>query len=104
MAAQSTIEIQRASAYTDRVRAYHVLVDNTDIGTIKNGETKTFDVAPGAHEVKLKIDWAYSPPLTIDAKPGSTVKLAARPKANPFTVLWYTLFARQKYLKLEPVT
>jgi hypothetical protein len=104
MAAQSTLEIQRKSAYMDRLRAYHVLVDGTDIGTIKNNETQSFAIAPGSHEVKLKIDWAYSPPVMVDAQPGGTVTLAASAKANPFTVLYYTLFAKEKYLKLEPVS
>jgi hypothetical protein len=98
------IELQRASAYTDRVRAYHLLVDGEDVGTIKNGETKTFPIAPGAHEVMLKIDWAYSPPVRIEVAPGATVRLSCRPKANPLTGLYYTLFARKKYLKLEPVS
>ena len=104
MSAQSTIELQRGSAYTDRVRAYKVLVDGQEVGTIKNGKTETFNVAPGRHDVMLKIDWATSPTLTVDAPPGGTVRLTCRPKANPFTVLWYTLFARKKYLRLEPAT
>lgn len=104
MSAQSTLELQRASTYTDRVRAYRVLVDGEEVGRIKNATTETFPIAPGPHEVQLKIDWAYSPPLAIDASPGGTVRLQCRPRANPLTGLYYTILARKKYLRLEPVT
>jgi hypothetical protein len=87
----------------DRIRKYQILVDGTELGTIKNGETVSLPIQPGRHEVKLKIDWAYSPPLEIDAPPGGTVKLRARPKANPLTALYYTLVAKEQYLLLEPV-
>jgi hypothetical protein len=104
MAAQSTIEIQRASKYTDRVRAYKVHVDGKEVGTIKNGETAEFQVAPGTHEVKLTIDWTSSPPLTIDAPPGGAVRLTCAPRANPFTALWFATVGKNRYLKLEPAT
>src|SRR5687767_12871512 len=104
MSAQSTLQLERDSTYTDRVRAYKVLVDGLEVGTIKNGSTETFTVAPGRHDVMLKIDWATSPPLTIDVSPGGTVRLSCRPRANPLTGLYYATFGRNKYLRLEPVS
>ena len=104
MSTQSTLELQRGSAYTDRVRAYKVLVDGQEVGTIKNKSTESFTIAPGRHDVTLKVDWASSSPVTIDAPPGGTVRLQCGPRATPFTAIWYTIFARKKYLKLEPVS
>src|SRR5687767_7984917 len=99
MSAQATIELQRGSAYTDRLRAYKVLVDGREVGQIKNGQTESFTVEPGRHEVMLKIDWATSPPVTIDATPGATTRLSCRPRANPLTALYYTTLGRKNYLR-----
>jgi hypothetical protein len=104
MSAQSTVELNRASKFTDRIRSYQVFVDGEEVGKIKNGEHATFSVAPGRHEVKLKIDWTESPPVTIDASPGGSVRLTCSPRANPFTAMYYILFARTKYLRLDPVS
>ena len=104
MSAQSTIKLERESKYMDRIRKYQVIVDGEEVGTIKNGESATFKIAPGPHELVLQIDWASSPPVTIDARPGGTVRLACRPKANPLNALYYILFARQKYLELDVVS
>jgi hypothetical protein len=102
MSAQGTIQLERSTAYTDKLRAYKVTVDGTEVGTIKQGTTESFPVAPGSHDVQLKLDWAYSPILTVDVPPGGTVRLQCRPRPNPFTVLWYSTVARKKYLRLEP--
>jgi hypothetical protein len=103
MSAQGTIEIAREKAYVDKARAHKVLIDGTEVGRIKEGETQSFPVAPGAHEVVLKIDWATSPAVTVDVAPGSTAKLRTRPNGNPLTAIFYALFARKKYLTLEAV-
>ncbi|MEX0663729.1 MAG: hypothetical protein WD598_03030 [Acidimicrobiia bacterium] len=103
MSAQSTIQLERASKFMDRIRKYQVFVDAEEVGTIKNGESVSFPIAPGRHEVVLLIDWASCPPVTIDAKPGGTVRMACRPKANPLNALYYVLFAREKYLELDVI-
>ncbi len=102
MSAQGTIELERTKAWTDKLRAYKVTVDGAEVGTIKQGTTESFTVAPGAHEVQLKIDWALSPPLTVDVPAGATVALTCRPRANVLTILWYSTLGRKHYLRLEP--
>ena len=103
MSAQGTIEIEREKAYVDKVRAHKVLIDDAQVGTIKEGETKSFPVAPGSHEVVLRIDWARSPVVTIDVAPGAIAKLRTRPNGNPLTAIFYAFFARKKYLTLAAV-
>ena len=102
MSAQGTIQLERGTASTDKLRAYKVLVDGAEVGTIKQGTTESFPVAPGTHDVQLKIDWALSPIVTVDVPAGGTVRLTCRPKANPFTVIWYSTVGRKSYLRLEP--
>src|SRR3954452_23086889 len=98
--ASLTIE-RAANAWVDRARAYKVMVDGNEVGSVKRGETQTFQVPPGPHEVHMKIDWTRSPSVEADFAEGTDVRLHVKPNANPFTVLWYVIFARKKYLSLD---
>ncbi len=60
------MKITRVNGSADKLRAYKVLVDDAEVGTIKDGETKQFPVADGKHTVKLKIDWCSSQPISFD--------------------------------------
>ena len=101
-ASQARITVQRrAGGYTDRARAYAVLIDGQEVVKIKAGESHEATVAPGTHEVQMKIDWALSPAIRLDLQSGEHVRLHTYPNANPLTALWYTTVARKKYLALE---
>jgi hypothetical protein len=102
MSAQSTLEITRRSAITDRARAYKVRVDGRQVGSIRNGKTESFPIEPGSHEVMLQVDWGWSPPVTIQVVSGTTTRLTCGPRANLLTGLYYATFGRKKYLRLEP--
>ncbi len=100
--AQGKITVERRFVgYMDRLRAYRVMVDGQEIGRVKNGETATYDVTPGQHQVQLGIDWARSPSLTVNVGPGEEIRLLAAPKANPFTALYYITFGRNQYIDLR---
>jgi hypothetical protein len=45
----------------DVLRSYKVVIDGNADGEIRRGETKTFDVPPGRHDIHLEIDWAKEP-------------------------------------------
>lgn len=60
------ITIQRDKSYTDKLRSYKVLIDDKEVGEIKSGETKTFNIDEGRHSLQLKIDWCFSPKLQFD--------------------------------------
>ena len=51
------IRLKRDSGYADRMRAYKVILDGKEVTKIRNGQQIELDVAPGNHEVYLKIDW-----------------------------------------------
>lgn len=102
MATDSEIQIARDSGfYTDRGRAYKVLVDGEEAGDVRQGETKSFTVEAGSHEVQMKIDWCRSRPVAVDAAPGTPARLGCRPAARPWSVLWYTTFGRSRYIELD---
>jgi hypothetical protein len=61
---------RQAGGYTDRARAYKVLVDSEERGTVKQGEGVEIEVEPGSHEVQVRIDWAGSRTLEVDLTEG----------------------------------
>jgi hypothetical protein len=52
--------INRSSEWNNKFRAINIYLNNKKIGEINNGETKTFDIETGEHEVKTTIDWCGS--------------------------------------------
>ncbi len=61
------LRIKRIKAFADWLRAYKVVLDGEVVGQVRNGQQVEFDVAPGRHEVRLKIDWTGSNTVTFDA-------------------------------------
>ena len=84
----------------DVLRTYKVVIDGNTIGDIRRGDTKTFDVPPGRHEIHLEIDWATSRKLELNLSEGdvATLTCSARPPNAGWTVL-----ASKDYIKLEIV-
>jgi hypothetical protein len=84
----------------DVLQTYKVVIDGTTVGDIRRGETKTFDVPSGQHEIHLEIDWATSRRLALNLSEGDVASLtcSARPPNSGWTVI-----ASKNYIKLEIV-
>ena len=54
------VRLKRASEIADLLRAYKIMVDDQQIGTIRTGREVAFEVAPGPHRIWLRIDWCDS--------------------------------------------
>jgi hypothetical protein len=67
------VRLSRNSGYPDRIRQYRVFVDERQVETIGNGETKSFPVAPGLHKLRLKIDWCSSNSMDFEINSGQTI-------------------------------
>ena len=52
--------ISRKLEWNNKLRQIGIYMDGQKIGTIGNGEIKTFDVPDGNHSIKAKIDWCGS--------------------------------------------
>ena len=76
------------------------MIDGTAVADIRRGETKTFDVPPGQHEIDLEIDRATSRRLGLSLSVGDVASLtcSARPPNSGWTAL-----ASKNYMKLEIV-
>lgn len=100
------ITIKRGSSRADRRRRYKVVVDNQYLGSIKDGESKSFAVSPGEHELALKIDWCSSNRVRFNIASNQTVTFdcgssLVGPKIA--LALFYVLFAWNRYLWLKQV-
>lgn len=62
------IKIERKSRYINAMRNYKIYIDEQQVGTIANGETKEFETTAGEHTVVAKIDWCSSPLRLLDLK------------------------------------
>jgi hypothetical protein len=100
------IKLTRHSVYADRFRSYKVMLDGMEIGEIKNGEEKEFDVAPGRHQLYLAIDWCRS--NTIEFEAGEDVtefECASNLQGKKlFLALYYILFKNDGYIALTRVS
>jgi len=66
----SILIIKRANETLNMLRNYKVYLDEKEIGVIANGQTKAFDISPGVHSVRLKIDWVGSQKLMFEIADG----------------------------------
>lgn len=56
----SKITVTRPKEWTNRLRSYTLYLDDQKLGTVGNDEIKTFDVPPGKHKLRAKVDWCGS--------------------------------------------
>ena len=100
----TAISLKRDSGYADRLRKNRVLVDGQEIGRIGDSEEKTFEIAPGQHQLVVRVDWAKTPAVSFVATQGQTAKFSCGTNLRGLRiilVLYYTVFAPSKYLWLK---
>jgi hypothetical protein len=85
------IQIVRESGFwRDRHRTYEVPIDRAVVGALKPGDTQTFVVATGTHEVALKVAWFESESISFDIGDGQTAFLRCWPAAKfAATSFWW---------------
>jgi len=62
----SKLIIKRTSEWNNLARKFGIYIDDKKIGTISHGETKEFEINPGEHKIKGKIDWCGSQTLEFN--------------------------------------
>jgi hypothetical protein len=93
------ITITREKTYADKLRSYNVILDGTKIGSIKQGETKTFDTRPGPHKLLLKIDWALSNELQFNGDAQFQCRNVAKGLQVLLAILYTTIWSN-RYITL----
>jgi hypothetical protein len=99
--AVAAIQITRERRpWRDLLRRYRVLIDDQPVGLLRVDETVSFEVAPGRHVVRIKIDWTGSPSLALELQGTQTVRLRCRPAHGAWRSL-IDMFGREGWVSLE---
>jgi hypothetical protein len=99
----ASIEVKRGKGYKDALRAYQIELNDKTIGTIKAGESLSFDIPPGKHRLRMKIDWCSSSYLNFEITDHQTLHFECGNNVPPFAELIYIVFLRNKYLWLKQI-
>jgi hypothetical protein len=83
----STLEITRHRGWTDKIRKWKVFIDGYELGRIRQGESLSWAIEPGEHELWLKVDWASSQSISFSIKPEETARFECRARGLPLA-LW----------------
>lgn len=96
--AVGSIVVTRLQGPRDKLRRYAILVDGRRVGELAEGETRTIDVSPGPHDVRVEIDWAGSHTLAIDVSESTQEKLVCFASAFGLRNM---IFNRDLYVTLQ---
>jgi len=67
--------LERKNEWLNRLKAYRVELNGTEIGRISNGKSEEYQVPAGTNSIECKVNWCGSTPLNLDIKPGETIYL-----------------------------
>jgi hypothetical protein len=101
MSTSASIDVERLEGLRDKARAYKVIIDGQEAGTIRHGQQQSFPVTPGSHEVFFKIDWCRSPKLTVDVADGHRAKVVCAPSGTIWTAIFAIVFKPTSYIRAE---
>ena len=95
------LRIIRRSGYADRIRAYKIFINGTEVGTIARNSVRDFEIPSGPVTIEARIDWGRSQPLTVEAKPGETIEIEVANRWGALLGLWAITFGFRSYLTLK---
>lgn len=99
----ANIEVKRRKEFKDAIRAYQVELNDQAIGTIRTGESVSFNIPPGKHHLRMKIDWCSSNYLNFEITDQQTLHFECGNNAPIFAELIYVIFLRNQYLWLKQI-
>lgn len=88
----------RQPRYSDKIRAYNVVIDGQTVGKIKERETFEYPLTDGPHEIWLTIDWASSNRINCTGE--DDVNLICRSNVKPLFAL-FALFKPKSWIALH---
>lgn len=69
----STLIIQRTSEYSYKLSDYQIYIDDKDIGTISDGQTKELEINAGKHTLYAQLNWIIlTPVVSFEITAGAT--------------------------------
>ena len=79
---KSSISVKRSKRWLGAARKVYVVVDDQEIGVLKNGERKVFSVSPGTHKVFVRFCKIDTKPINVNIKSGEHISLKYNDKSQ----------------------
>jgi len=101
---KKTIEINRIKQYANKARAIGIYLNNEKVDTIRDGETKSFELDCEENEIFVKIDWCKTKPLKIITQEDETARFELGSNLSGWKLLigsYYMIFNTSEYLYLR---
>jgi hypothetical protein len=90
-------------AWRDGGRSYGLIVDGEKVAKIRRGQHLEHPLAPGEHEIYMKISWCRSPVVRINVSPGDVIRLHCAPGGPATEALGDVLVGSKGYISLTRV-
>lgn len=75
MEESATVSVRRIEKWIGKLRGVTAKIDGEQIGTLKNGEEKTFSVTPGEHSIRVEAPWIASNTMEFSVASGETAQV-----------------------------
>ena len=97
---KTVVEIFRVHSFFGIVMALNIYIDNVMVGSVSNGASKIFEIKPGFHTLKVKMNWspASSEDISFKISEGEHFRFYCEHNLNVFEM--FTNFWVIKYLFL----
>lgn len=95
------VVLHRAGGWCDMMRAYRVVVDGEDWGTLKRNSEIALDMPPGAHDIMARIDCCGSNVLHVDLAENETLHLDIANPHKPWQINRIMTKAPDTYLQIS---
>ncbi len=103
MSAEATLVVTRGGGFSDRLRAYKILVNGVEKVEIKAKSRVEIPVSADAHMVQATIDWTSSNFLLVTLAPGEVAEIEVSNTFGAWRAIWAISFGARNYLTLKQV-
>ncbi len=80
--ATGRLTFQRGRTWQDFVRAYTVVVDGAEVGSLRPGAELSVDVDDGPHTCRATISWTGSKEIVVPVRAGTEVRILVAPSGR----------------------
>lgn len=98
------VEVNRIKQYANKARAIGIYINDKKVDTIRDGETKSFELDSEKNEIYVKIDWCKTKPLKINTEENEITRLELGSNLSGWNLLFginYIIFKTSEYLYLK---
>lgn len=101
------LQITRITQYANKIRSIQIYINGKVVGSLKDGETKYFELDVRVYEVYAKIDWCATRPIkvTIHKDQRTSFELGCNVYGwKSLLAIFYYTFKTSEYLYLKQLS